>query len=129
MLKTSGSAFEKFHRDDYTTLTGKSCMPCGNEVMLIACVEVADRIFSTSVTAWYNVPLPPNTPLSIANLPAIAKELDFPKMAATVRKDILEVFATDESASVQVSLPHLTDKFEIVADLLRRRCIIRCKQS
>jgi urate oxidase len=49
----------------------------------------------------YTLPLPPNIPLSLDNLPAIAKELDFGKIAETVRTDTLEVFAEDESASVQ----------------------------
>ncbi len=51
----------------------------------------------------YTVPLPPNTPLTIGNLPSIAKELDFAKIAASVRSNVLEVFAVDESASVQES--------------------------
>lgn len=86
MLKTGGSAFEKFYRDENTTLT-----------------EVADRLFSTSVSLDYTVPLPPNTPLTIDNLKSISEEIDFPKMATTVRSDVLEVFATDESASVQAT--------------------------
>jgi urate oxidase len=72
--------------------------------------EVADRIFSTSVTAEYNVTLPPNLPLSVENLPAIAKQLNFPSMQETVRTDILEVFAEDESASVQATLYNTLQK-------------------
>ena len=51
----------------------------------------------------YTIALPPNTPLTIDNLPEIAKELDFPKIAETVLSDTLEVFAEDESASVQAT--------------------------
>lgn len=70
-------------------------------------VAVSDRLFSTSVTLAYTIPLPPNTPLSIDNLGQIAKEIDFAKIATAVKKDTLEVFATDESASVQVGDPIL----------------------
>jgi urate oxidase len=65
---------------------------------------VEDRLFSTVVALQYNIPLPPNIPLTIDNLPKIAKELDFPKIASNVRENVLEVFATDESASVQATL-------------------------
>ncbi|KAK8853252.1 urate oxidase [Kwoniella newhampshirensis] len=87
VLKTGGSAFEKFYRDEFTTLP-----------------DVADRLFSTSVSLMCTVNLPPNTPLTLDNLSSIAKELEFPKMATLIRKDVLETFATDESASVQATL-------------------------
>ena len=64
--------------------------------------EVSDRLFSSSVTVWYTIPLPPNIPLSIDNLPAIAREIEFGKIAIAVKTDVLETFAVDESASVQV---------------------------
>lgn len=73
-------------------------------------LEVADRIFSTSVTAQFDITLPPNLPLSTENLSAIAKELDFPKIKETFRTDILEVFAEDESASVQATLYNTLQK-------------------
>lgn len=66
--------------------------------------DVADRLFSTSVTLWYKVPLPPNTPLSIGNLSNIANKLEFGKIAEKTKTDVLEVFAQDESASVQVGV-------------------------
>ncbi|ORY33400.1 uricase [Naematelia encephala] len=93
VLKTSGSAFEDFYRDENTTLA-----------------PVKDRIFSTSVTLDYTVPLPPNIPLSIDNLGAIDKELDFAKIATESKNDVLEVFATDESASVQATLYNTLQK-------------------
>ena len=58
----------------------------------------------------YAVPLPPNTPLSIDNLGSIAKELDFSKIAENVKSDTLEVFATDESASVQATMYNSAQK-------------------
>lgn len=64
---------------------------------------VKDRLFSTSVTAQWNVPLP-NIPLTVENIGAIAAQLKLPEVAAKIREDTLEVFATDESASVQATL-------------------------
>ncbi|WVF72960.1 urate oxidase [Kwoniella sp. CBS 6097] len=87
VLKTSGSAFTNFVRDEFTTLA-----------------EVGDRIFSTSVSIQNTISLPPNTPLSIDNLASIEKELDFPKVLPQIKKDVLETFATDESASVQATM-------------------------
>lgn len=86
VAKTSGSAFENFWTDEYTTL-----------------VAVKERIFSTDVDCWYNVPLP-KIPLTIDNIDAISKALNLPKVAEIVRRDTLEVFATDESASVQATM-------------------------
>ena len=95
MLKSTGSAFEDFVRDEYTTLA-----------------EVNDRIFSTSVDLLYSF-----TPFEIA-APKDEKRLDFDreqikgagglgawegvKASESARETTLHVFATDESASVQV---------------------------
>lgn len=97
MLKSTGSAFENFVRDEYTTLA-----------------EVDDRIFSTSVDLLYAF-----TQFEIA-APKDEKKLGFDKgqiegegglgawegvKASESAKGItLEIFATDESASVQVSV-------------------------
>ena len=54
------------------------------------------------IALTYTVDLPPNTILSIDNLDSIGKDIGFSKIAQTVRQDTLEVFAEDESASVQV---------------------------
>ncbi|KAF5327821.1 hypothetical protein D9619_005076 [Psilocybe cf. subviscida] len=98
VLKTTGSAFENFYRDEFTTL-----------------VPVDDRIFSTSVDLTYTfaaIALP---------TPADGNKFDFviPKqkgeagyagtvwddeVGARARKATLEVFAVDESASVQATL-------------------------
>ena len=95
MLKSTGSAFENFVRDEYTTL-----------------VKVDDRIFSTSVDLLYTF-----APFEIA-APKDEKKLDFDKeqiegagglgawegtkVGESARDLTLQTFATDESASVQV---------------------------
>lgn len=95
VLKSTGSAFEGFIRDEYTTLP-----------------EVDDRIFSTSVDLLYTF-----APFEIA-APKDDKKLDFDKeqidgagglgawegvkVSESARKMTLSVFALDESASVQV---------------------------
>jgi len=94
VLKSTGSAFSGFIRDEYTTLA-----------------EVDDRIFSTSIDLVYTfapVAVPP---------PTDEKKLEFSVpgavQAGTVwdenvperaRKATLETFAKDESASVQATL-------------------------
>ena len=97
VLKSTGSAFEHFVRDEYTTLA-----------------EVEDRIFSTSVDLMY-------TYGEVAvRLPRDDKRLDFgeqnfdrngaeevhawedAKVGAGAREITMDVFAHDESASVQV---------------------------
>ncbi|KAF9650233.1 uricase [Thelephora ganbajun] len=97
VLKSTGSAFENFIRDEYTTL-----------------VEVDDRIFSTSVDLLYTF-----APFEIT-APKDEKKLDFGKeqikgegglaawegikVGESAREITLSVFATDESASVQATL-------------------------
>lgn len=97
-MKTTGSAFEGFYRDEYTTL-----------------VPVNDRIFSTSVDLLYTF-----KDISIA-APKDEKRLEFEiplkkgdegyegsvwdeEVPVRARKATLEVFSMDESASVQVSV-------------------------
>ncbi|KAL7413315.1 hypothetical protein BDY24DRAFT_389646 [Mrakia frigida] len=87
VLKSGGSSFTGFFRDENTTLP-----------------EVEDRIFSTSVTLSYDFVLPPNVPLTIDSLPEVDAALGFTKTAEAGRKTTLEVFATDDSASVQATL-------------------------
>ena len=96
VLKSTGSAFENFYKDEFTTL-----------------IPVNDRIFSTSVDLSYTFTAVPLT------TPADEKKLDFhvpegseivggawdgDDVADRARKVTLEVFATDESASVQATL-------------------------
>jgi len=99
VLKSTGSAFENFVRDEYTTLG-----------------EVEDRIFSTSVDLKY-------TYSEVAvRLPRDEGRLDFgeqnidrnggeevqawedAKVGARAREITMDVFAHDESASVQATL-------------------------
>ena len=96
MLKSTGSAFENFIRDEYTTLA-----------------EIDDRIFSTSVDLLYTF-----APFEIA-APKDEKKIEFEreqikgaggldgawegiKVSESARAITVETFATDESASVQV---------------------------
>jgi len=92
VLKTTGSAFESFIRDEFTTLT-----------------EVDDRIFSTSIDLTYTF-----APISI-EAPGDEKKLEFKvgtgdggiwdtTVPTKARKATLEIFATDDSASVQATL-------------------------
>jgi len=97
ILKSTGSAFEGFIRDEYTTLK-----------------EVGDRIFSTSVDLLYTF-----APFEIT-APKDDKRLNFDKeqiegagglgawegikVGESAREITLSVFATDESASVQATL-------------------------
>ena len=97
MLKSSGSAFENFYKDEFTTL-----------------VPVNDRIFSTSVDLSYTfAPVPLTAPADEKKLdfavPAPSADLtgsawDGVATAARARQVTLDVFATDESASVQATL-------------------------
>ncbi|KAF9526336.1 uricase [Crepidotus variabilis] len=98
VLKSTGSAFEKFYRDEFTTL-----------------VEVNDRIFSTSIDLTYTF-----APISIKP-PSDERKLDFIlpvhkgengyagsvwdlEVPARALAATLDIFATDESASVQATL-------------------------
>lgn len=95
-MKSTGSAFEHFIRDEYTTL-----------------VEVDDRIFSTSVDLTYEF-----APIKIS-APTDERKLEFvvpiqkgedgyigsvwdDKVPIRARTATLETFALDDSASVQV---------------------------
>jgi urate oxidase len=89
VLKTTGSAFEGFIRDEFTTLK-----------------EVSDRIFSTSIEITCEF-----RPLTITE-PSHSDEVQMDgkvketlltgNLSERVRRATLEVFARDESASVQV---------------------------
>ncbi|KAG0145366.1 hypothetical protein CROQUDRAFT_63994 [Cronartium quercuum f. sp. fusiforme G11] len=85
VLKTKGSGFENFIRDDWTTLP-----------------EVSDRILSTSIECRYTIDLPSATPLEVENLSKLG--INFGSLAKSVREITLETFALDESASVQATL-------------------------
>lgn len=102
VLKTSGSAFENFIKDEYTTL-----------------VPVNDRIFSTSVDLSYTFsPVPLSAPKDEKKHDFAVPEgadlvggaWDGEGVAEKARKITLEVFATDESASVQATLYKMAQK-------------------
>jgi len=85
VLKSTGSAFEGFIRDEYTTLK-----------------EVKDRIFSTAVNLSYTLNV--SAIGGVDDLAQTEVEVQFDRVAASVKEITLEVFATDESASVQATL-------------------------
>ncbi|KAF4614003.1 hypothetical protein D9613_008190 [Agrocybe pediades] len=108
VLKSTGSAFENFYRDEYATL-----------------IEVNDRIFSTSVDLSYTF-----APISL-RAPTDEKKVEFvvplqkgeegyagsvwdEEVPARARKATLETFAVDESASVQATLYKMAQR--IVAE-------------
>lgn len=90
VLKSSGSAFHSFLRDEFTTLR-----------------EVEDRIFSTSVDVSYTFDVEAAAAGDLDKLllssPSSAVS-NFEAIAASVRKHTLDVFATHRSASVQATL-------------------------
>lgn len=115
VLKSAGSAFENFVRDEYTTLG-----------------EVDDRIFSTSVDLLYTF-----APFEIT-APKDEKRVGFDKeqirgagglgawdgdrASESAREITLETFATDESASVQVSAPSRAGIAALIRRKHRRHC-------
>ncbi|KAI7892777.1 urate oxidase [Mucor mucedo] len=78
VLKTTGSAFHGFYKDEYTTL-----------------VPTWDRIFSTAVDAKWTF-----TSKSAETL----RHVDFKAIHAGVRQITCDTFAKDDSASVQATL-------------------------
>lgn len=93
VIKTTGSAFENFVRDEFTTL-----------------VEVNDRIFSTAVDLEYtfagpvSIALTPEGKVVEESLTKVKGALDFDTVAKRAREITLRLFAEDESASVQATL-------------------------
>ncbi|KAH9821180.1 hypothetical protein DFH28DRAFT_951732 [Melampsora americana] len=92
VLKTTGSSFENFIRDEWTTLP-----------------EASDRILSTSIECWYDINLPAS--LELESLSKLS--IDFPGLSKSVRDITLETFASDESASVQATL------YKMCEDIIR----------
>jgi urate oxidase len=90
VLKSTGSSFENFVRDKYTTLP-----------------EVDDRIFSTSVECSYEIPIPASA-LSAAALPKIG--IPFDSIFDSVMTTTLEIFSEHDSASVQATLYLMCEK-------------------
>ena len=78
VLKTTGSAFHGFYRDEYTTLQ-----------------DTWDRIFSTSVDAKWTF---------ASNSSDVLRKIDYKAIHAGVRQITCDTFAKDDSASVQATL-------------------------
>ncbi|KZO89893.1 putative urate oxidase [Calocera viscosa TUFC12733] len=95
VLKSGGSAFEGFVRDEWTTLA-----------------EVNDRIFSTEVELSYTFALPAGA-LTAEGIAALQEKVAFDKTAESAKQITLDVFATDESASVQATMFKMSS--EIIA--------------
>jgi len=98
VLKSTGSSFQNFIRDEYTTLP-----------------EVNDRIFSTAVDLSYTfapitLPTPTDDKKLVFTIPSTPADglaggvWDANGVAQRAREGTLEVFATDDSASVQATL-------------------------
>jgi len=90
VLKSTGSAFENFVRDEYTTLP-----------------EVSDRIFSTSVDCSYDLVLP-STSLTVEGVSDLG--VPFDAIYKSVVDTTLKIFAEDASASVQATLYKMCEK-------------------
>ncbi|KAJ3994663.1 hypothetical protein F5050DRAFT_1834784 [Lentinula boryana] len=102
VLKSTGSSFTSFIRDEYTLLK-----------------EVDDRIFSTSVDLNYTfAPINISPPRDEKKLDIVIPALDQAKSGSVwdstvldrARTITLEVFAEDESASVQATLYKMAEK-------------------
>jgi urate oxidase len=109
VLKTTGSKFKNFIRDAYTTLA-----------------EVDDRIFSTSVDLSYtfapiNVRTPTRSEFFAPTFVANGSVWDCGATADRARRSTLEVFATDESASVQVGFKLKSQPVRQVLNTFPRR--------
>ncbi|KAK4697657.1 urate oxidase, partial [Phenoliferia sp. Uapishka_3] len=91
VLKSSGSSFEDFWVDEFTTLK-----------------PVEDRIFSTAVQCEYTIPLPSSIPLTFSNLSTLG--INFEHIYASVENATLETFATHNSASVQATLYQMCER-------------------
>ncbi|KAG9068959.1 hypothetical protein KI688_009849 [Linnemannia hyalina] len=90
VLKTTGSSFEDFVRDEYTTLP-----------------EAKDRVLSTCVDAtWeFNVPA-----VDSVNVLSTLGQIPFNTIYDSVRDVTCDIFAKDESASVQATLYKMAAK-------------------
>lgn len=65
--------------------------------------DVSDRIFSTSVELSYTFALPALAFGTSQKLEELDVEAQFDRVSSSAKEITLETFATDESASVQVS--------------------------
>ncbi|KAH9871941.1 hypothetical protein J1614_006200, partial [Plenodomus biglobosus] len=94
VLKSTGSAFHGFHRDEFTKLP-----------------ETWDRILSTDIEAGWQWKL-------IKSL-AEVKEIDFNGAWKAARDITMKVFAEDDSASVQATMYKMCDKILAAVPLIK----------
>lgn len=89
LLKSGGSAFHSFLRDEFTTLR-----------------EVKDRIFSTAVDCRYDYALPAEEAAGIVD--SLIASHDFDSIASSIRQSTLRIFSRTDTgaaaASVQATL-------------------------
>ncbi|KAJ3096821.1 hypothetical protein HDU96_000635 [Phlyctochytrium bullatum] len=109
VLKTTGSSFERFHRDALTTLQ-----------------DAPDRIFSTSVEASWAFPavvepLPASAVLDHAKQPSAFTAVNYDAVFRGVKQVTVDVFANHDSPSVQNTLyrmgEHILGVFPEVAEV------------
>lgn len=91
VLKSTGSSFNKFIIDEFTTLK-----------------ETDDRVFSTVVDCSYDLKVPQADASCFAL--SDAKAAPFDKIAESVRNFTLDTFAVDFSESVQASLYDMAER-------------------
>jgi urate oxidase len=95
VLKTTGSAFHGFYKDEFTTLP-----------------EVWDRIFSTAVDCTWT--FEPNSPSAL-------RQINFQDIHQNVKKITQDIFAKDDSASVQATMykmqKTILDQHEPIAEV------------
>ena len=91
VLKSTGSSFDGFIQDEFTTLK-----------------ETQDRVFSTVIACSYDLKLPQKDPECFSLQDAVDAPLD--KISDSVRNITLDTFAVDFSASVQATLYTMEDR-------------------
>ncbi|KAJ3057533.1 hypothetical protein HK102_011044, partial [Quaeritorhiza haematococci] len=85
VLKTTGSSFENFHRDEYTTLK-----------------DASDRLFSTKVKCMWKYPAVTET--VSASGPGTMSSIPYTAIWNGVKQIVLDVFSNHDSPSVQYTL-------------------------
>lgn len=99
VLKSTGSMFYGFHECEYTTLK-----------------ETRDRILSTDVSAsWVWIPAKVNT---LTQISALADNGEFDRAYQLARNVTLEIFALENSASVQATMYNMSERILKEAALL-----------
>lgn len=95
-------------KTDHDRMSGNPLLPA-----------VTDRILSTAIEYEYTIILP-KEPLTIDGLGEVGKKAKFAEVATSARNVTLNLFATDESASVQVRNVFL---FQLLPLLFPKSCL------